>query len=159
MSISDYSPAPAIWTSDGKIFTVCWSGTAPEIDVFCKIDPATSAATYGDPIATNLNGYRLLLNFYCLSPSGDQLAAVMFPVNATEASIPDLRLLDLNGHPGVLLASSFSISNLSFSPSGQNISYMIEGKRLEMFDILTGKPITVYDGAVPQVLSWLGWVR
>jgi hypothetical protein len=158
MSISDNSPAPAIWTPDGKIFTVCWSGTVPEIDVFCKIDPATSAATYGGPITTNLNGYRLFINSYWLSPSGDQLAALIFPVNATEASIPELRLLDLNGHPGVLLASSFSISNLSFSPSGQNISYMIEGKGLEMFDILTGTHITVYDGVVPWVLSWVGWV-
>jgi len=159
MSISGYGPAPAIWTPDGKIFTVCWSGTAPEIDVFCKIDPATGVATYGDPISTNLNGYRLFVNFYWLSPSGDQLAALIFPVNATEASIPDLRLLDLNGHPGVLLASSFSISNLSFSPSGQNIAYMIDDeRRLEMFDILTGNHNTVYDGVVPWVLSWLGWV-
>jgi hypothetical protein len=31
-------------------------------------------------------------------------------------------------------------------------------RRLEIFDMLTGNHITVYDGVVPWVLSWLGWV-
>jgi WD40 repeat protein len=160
MSISDAGPAPAIWTPDGKIFTVCWSGTAPEIDVFCKIDPATGVAAYGDPIATNLNGYRLFINSYWLSPSGDQLAALIFPVNATEASIPDLRLLDLNGHPGAIVASSFSITNAMFSPSGKSIAYMLDDEqRVEIYDVPTGDHITVFDGSVPSALSWIGWVR
>jgi len=61
--------------------------------------------------------------------------------------------------PPTIWLHPLSSSNLSFSPSGQNITYMIDDeRRLEIFDMLTGNHITVYDGVVPWVLSWLGWV-
>ena len=71
-----------------------------------------------------------------------------------------LRLLDLDAHPGAIIASSFSITNAMFSPSGQSIAYMIEDKqRVEIYDILTGNHITVFDGDIPSALSLTGWVR
>jgi hypothetical protein len=160
MSILANTPAPAIWTPDGKIFTDCWDGTAPTKDLFCKIDPVTGIATHGEPVSPNLEGYRPYWFAYWLSPSGDQLVDQVFPVNATEASIPDLRLLDWNGHLGAIVASSFSITNAMFSPSGQSIAYMIEDmQRVEIYDILTGNHITVFNGNDPSALSLIGWVR
>ncbi|HEX7542392.1 MAG TPA: hypothetical protein VF352_09695, partial [Anaerolineales bacterium] len=160
MSILANTPAPAIWTPDGKIFTDCWDGTAPTKDLFCKIDPVTGIATHGEPVSPNLEGYRPYWFAYWLSPSGDQLVDQVFPVNATEASIPDLRLLDWNGHLGAIVASSFSITNAMFSSSGQSIAYMIEDKqRMEIYDILTGNHIIVFNGNVPSALSLIGWVR
>ncbi len=105
-------------------------------------------------------GYRPYGFTHPLSPSGDQLLYTLFPNNATDTSVPDLRLLDWNGHLGAIVASSFSITNAMFSPSGQSIAYMIEDKqRVEIYDIPTGNHITVFDGNVPSALSWMGWVR
>jgi WD40 repeat protein len=72
--------------------------------------------------------------------------------------LPDkLRLLDWNGHLGAIVASSFSITNAMFSPSGQSIAYMVEDKqRVEIYDIPTGNHITVFKGNVPLALSGKG---
>ena len=74
--------------------------------------------------------------------------------------LPDkLRLLDWNGHLGAIVASSFSITNTMFSPSGQSIAYMIEDEqRLEIYDVPTGSHTNIFDGTVPSALSWMGWV-
>jgi WD40 repeat protein len=160
MSILDNTPAPAIWTPDGKIFTDCWDGTAPTQDLFCKIDPVTGVATHGEPVSSNMDGYRPYWFAYWMSPSGNQLVDQVFPQKSTDTSVPDLRLLDWNGHLGAIVASSFSITNAMFSPSGQSIAYMIEDKqRVEIYDIPTGNHITVFDGDIPSALSLTGWVR
>jgi hypothetical protein len=160
MAIADLAGYPAQWAPDGKIFTGCWDGTSPETDFFCKIDPTTGVAAHGEPISKNMGGYRLFALTYSLSPSGDRLLYLVFPKMATDTSIPDLRFLDQDGHPGVIVASSFSITNAIFSPSGQSIAYMIEDKqRVEVYDILTGNHIIVFNGNVPSALSLIGWVR
>jgi Tol biopolymer transport system component len=160
MSILDNTPAPAIWTPDGKIFTDCWDGTAPTKDLFCKIDPVTGVATHGEPVSSNMDGYRPYWFAYWMSPSGNQLVDQVFPQKSTDTSVPDLRLLDWNGHLGAIVASSFSITNAMFSPSGQSIAYMIEDKqRVVIYDIPTGSHTNIFDGNVPSTLSWMGWVR
>jgi hypothetical protein len=160
MSILGNTPAPAIWTPDGKIFTDCWDGTAPTQDLFCKIDPVTGVATHGDPVSSNMDGYRPYWFAYWMSPSGDQLVDQVFPQKSTDTSVSDLRLLDWNGHLGAIVASSFSITNAMFSPSGQSIAYMIEDmQHVEIYDIPTGNHITVFDGNIPSALSLIGWVR
>jgi WD40 repeat protein len=160
MSILGNTPAPAIWTPDGKIFTDCWDGTAPTQDLFCKIDPVTGVATHGEPVSSNMDGYRPYWFAYWMSPSGDQLVDQVFPQKSTDTSVSDLRLLDWNGHLGAIVASSFSITNAMFSPSGQSIAYMIEDmQHVEIYDIPTGNHITVFDGNIPSALSLIGWVR
>ena len=68
-----------------------------------------------------------------------------------------LQLLDWNGHLRAIVASSFSITNAMFSPSGPSIAYMIEDKqRVEIYDIPTGNHITVFNGNVPLALSGKG---
>ncbi|HVM70624.1 MAG TPA: hypothetical protein VMT91_02615 [Anaerolineales bacterium] len=161
MPVSGNGPEPAIWTPDGKIFSTCWDGgRLPETDYLCKFDPATGIAAHGDALEVNLNGYRLYDSAYRLSPSGERLAEVLFPVRASNDSIPDLRLLDLDGHPGAVVASSFSISNIQFSPSGQTIAYMNgNGQQLEIYDIATAKNNPIFDGNIPGELSWVGWIK
>ena len=71
-----------------------------------------------------------------------------------------LRLLDLDAHPGAIIASSFSITNAMFSPSGQSIAYVIEDKqRVEIYDNPRGDHIPVIKGNVPLALSCMGWFR
>jgi Tol biopolymer transport system component len=160
MLIADIAGYPAQWTPDGKVFSGCWDGTYPETDFFCKIDPTSGAASHGEAISMIMAGYRSYGFEHPLSPSGDQLLYILFPITATDASIPDLRLLNLDGHPGAIIASSFSITNPMFSPSGQSIAYLLDDKpRVEIYDIPTGTHITVFDGNVPSALSWMGWVR
>jgi Tol biopolymer transport system component len=159
MLIADLAGYPAQWAPDGKIFTGCWDGTSPETDFFCKIDPATGVATHGEPISKNIGGYRLFGFTYSLSPSGDRLLYLVFPKMATDTSIPDLRFLDLDGHLGAIVASSFSITNAIFSPSGQRIAYMLnDEQRVEIYDVTSGSNTNVFDGEVPSALSWMGWV-
>jgi WD40 repeat protein len=159
MSILDNTPAPAIWTPDGKIFTDCWDGTAPTKDLFCKIDPVTGVASHGEPVSQNLGGYRPFWFAYWLAPSGDQLVDLLFPQKPTDASVPDLRLLDWNGHLSAIVASSFSITNAMFSPTGQSIAYLIDDKpRIVIYDVPTRNHITVFEGSAPSALSWMGWV-
>jgi WD40 repeat protein len=159
MSIADIVAQPAAWTPDGFIFTGCWDATPHETDFFCKIDPATGTATHGEPVSPNLDGYRLFGFAYWLSPSGNQLLYLLFPINATDVSIPDLRFLDQDGHLGAIVASSFSISNVMFSPSGQSIAYMLDDEqRVEIYDIPTGSHTNIFDGDVPSALSGMGWV-
>ncbi len=159
MLIADLAGYPAQWTPDGKIFTGCWDGTSPETDFFCKIDPTTGVATHGEPISKNMGGYRLFSLTYSLSPSGDRLLYLVFPKMATDTSIPDLRFLDQDGHLGAIVASSFSISNAIFSPSGQSIAYMLDNEqRVEIYDIPTGSHTNIFNGDVPTALSWMGWV-
>ena len=109
-----------------------------------------------------MKDYRLF-GWLWLSPSGKQLAAVIFPVAATQDSLPELHLLDLNGHPGALIAKSQSLVDnfsVAFSPSGQYVGYMLGIEQtVEIFDISTGQHIPVYHGAEAPALSWLGWVR
>ena len=159
MLIADTAGYPAQWTPDGKIFSGCWDGTAPETDFFCKIDPVSGAASHGEAISRIMAGYRSYGFEHPLSPSGDQLLYTIFPNNSTDASIPDLRLLNLDGHPGAIVASSFSITNAMFSPSGQSIAYMIEDKQsIVIYDVPTGHHNPVFAGSVPSALAWLGWV-
>jgi hypothetical protein len=159
MLIADIAGYPAQWTPDGKVLSGCWDGTSPETDFFCKIDPVSGAASHGGAISRIMAGYRPYGFEHPLSPSGDQLLYTLFPNNSTDASIPDLRLLNLDGHLGAIVASSFSISHAMFSPSGQSIAYMIDDKpRLVIYDIPTGSHITVFEGNVPSALTWMGWV-
>jgi WD40 repeat protein len=160
MLIADLAGSPAQWASDGKIFTGCWDGTSPETDFFCKIDPTTGVATHGEPISKNMGGYRLFALTYSLSPYEDRLLYLVFPKMATDTSIPDLRFLDQDGHLGVIVASSFSITNAIFSPSGQSIAHMLnDEQRVEIYDVPSGSTTNVFDGDVPLALSWMGWVR
>jgi WD40 repeat protein len=94
-----------------------------------------------------------------LAPSGDQLVDLLFPQKPTDASVPDLRLLDWNGHLSAIVASSFSITNAMFSPTGQSIAYLIDDKpRIVIYDVPTRNHITVFEGSAPSALSWMGWV-
>jgi len=161
LTLSDSVIPPPAWTSDKKIFTICSNGALSDTNTFCMIDPATRSVTAGQPISPNLKGYRLFGGLW-LSPSGKQLAAIVIPVDATRASLPELRLLDLDGHLGTLITKSQSLIDgyqVAFSPSGQYLAYLFEnGQTLEAFDTSTGQRIPVYHGAQAWLLSWLGWV-
>lgn len=158
MSIADIAGYPAQWTPDGKVLSGCWDGTYPETDFFCKIDPTSGAASHGEAISKIMGVYRPYGFDHPLSPSGDQLLYTIFPNNSTDASIPDLRLLNLDGHPGAIIASSFSISHAMFSPSGQSVAYLIDDKpRLVIYNVPTGSHTIIFDGTVPSALTWMGW--
>ncbi len=148
----------ATWTLDGKIFTLCSTAENPEDNWFCIIDPATSETNSGERMSPNLDEYRLFGGFW-LSPLQNQVAAIIFPKNGTRASIPELRLLDFNGHLGDLLVSSQDISAVNFSPSGSFVSYIFEEKQqLGIYNIATGNPILVYSGSTPWTIFSAGWV-
>jgi hypothetical protein len=148
----------AAWTPDGKIFTVCSTAENPEANWFCIIDPTTGEITSGEPMSLNLAGYRLFGGFW-LSPFRNQITAIIFPRNGTRQSIPELHLLDFNGHLGDLLISSQTISAVTFSPTGAYVSYIFDEERqLGIYNIAARKPALVYAGSTPQTIFWAGWV-
>lgn len=156
LSFPDVAYEP-IWTSQHTIFMPC-SDAPASLTAFCFIDPASGKVTAGAAISVGMNGYRLFGGIW-LSPSGKQIAAVIFPKNGTRESLLELRLLDLDGHPGTILAESQDLTeNLAFSASGQYIAYsFMNGQKLELFDTLGGAS-TLLSSADPGTLTWLGWV-
>lgn len=150
----------ATWASKEKVFTLCSETLDTEATAFCWLDPQTGEISFVKSIKPHFDGMRLF-GGYWLSPSGDKLAAILFPENALWGdALPELRLLDWNGHSSIVLSQSLGFSYVDFSPSGKYIAYISMDKaRLEIFNLLTntGIPITTMPDA--SAFSWLGWIR
>ncbi len=148
----------ASWMSDSKVLAICGDWDSPELDVFCTINLEKREVSVYEPIQPNLQGYRLY-NFWQLSPTGNRLAALVFPESSLDEPLPQLRLLDLDGNLGSKIAESQGILIVAFSPSGEWLAYATnEGARLYVADVHTGDSILVQEFA-PHAISWLGWVR
>jgi hypothetical protein len=149
----------AAWTAEEKIFSLCHYAQNPEDNAFCIMDPQTGVMTSGELMSSNLDGYRLFGGFW-LSPKQNQIAAKIFPENGTHESIPELRLLDFNGHLGDLLVSSQTIGTVTFSPDGAYIAFIFnEEQQLGVSNIGTKSAISVYENSLPQTILWTDWVR
>ncbi len=159
VSVGDAITA-AIWISKEKVFTLCSEILDTEATAFCWLNPQTGDMSFVESIKPNFDGMRLF-GSYWLSPSGDKLAAILFPENALWGdALPELRLLDLNGRPSIVLSQSMGFNYVNFSPSGKYIAYISMDKaHLEIYNMPTdtGIPVTT----MPEIssFSWLGWVR
>ncbi len=146
------------WTPDSKIISVCRDSVSTDANTFCAVDLQTKDVTRYELIEPHINGYRLY-NFWWLAPSGNQIVASLFPENATRESLTELRMLDLNGHMGRKLASAQSFFHVSFSPSGQWLTYVTDDEaRLNIADMNSGNTIPIQDSQ-PWSISWVGWAR
>ncbi len=150
----------ATWASKEKVFTLCSETLDTEATAFCWLNPQTGEISFVESIQPNFDGMRLF-GGYWLSPSGDKLAAILFPENALWGdALPELRLLDWNGHSSIVLSQSLGFNYVNFSPSGKYIAYISMDKaHLEIFNILTDTGIPVTTMPDISAFSWLGWVR
>ena len=146
----DVGASPAIWTPDGKIFTLCNNGQ--DTSRFCTVDAVTGAITSGAVYKEHLFQYQL-------SPSGRQVIGMVINHKATGKGELELHVFDMNGQAGPILPLGQSPDYVSMSPSGQFIASLAdEEKQIYIMDIPNGK-VDVIASNLPGPSYWLGWVR
>lgn len=147
----DVGVSPALWMPDGRIFTLCNDGKMATM--FCYVDPVTGKIDVGQAFTEHLLNYQL-------SPSGKYVLGIVINHNAPGKGILEIHKFDLNAQAGPVLASGIMFPFAAISASDQFITYVTENSyQVQLVDLVTGNTLSVYSSAVPNVVTWLGWVR
>ncbi len=147
----DVGVSPALWTPDGRIFTVCSDGQSSAM--FCYVDPTDGKIDNGSKFSEHLYNYQL-------SPSGKYVLGIVINHNAPGKGLLEIHRFDLNGQAGPALVVGRLFPFAALSPSDQYIAYITENNdQLLMVDALTAATIEIYENGSQNVLMWLGWIR
>lgn len=145
----------AIWFPDGRILFFChdYSDASKFLDAFCSIDPETGNIDYSPQISEHLANYWV-------SPSGDRIMGTVIHDQATGKGFLNLRLFDLTGRAGPLLASGKILEGVAMSPSEQYVAFIAgEGNQLVLTDTTAINSFIVYSSDIAGSITWMGWGR
>ncbi len=121
--------------------------------MFCYVDPVTGKIDVGQAFTEHLLNYRL-------SPSGKYILGIVINHNAPGKGSLEIHKFDLNAQAGPVLASGRMFPFAVISASDQFIAYTTENSdQVQLVDLVTGNTFSVYSSVVPNVVTWLGWVR
>ena len=148
----DVGVSPAVWAPDGSIFTLC-TNRQSTTTMFCSVEPKNGSIVSGASYTEHITDYQL-------SPSGEQVLAVVIDHNAPGKGILEIHLYDLDGNAGPALATGRMFDIVAMSPSEQYLTYVPEyANELDLIDLLSGNTTQIYTSAIQWSISWAGWVR
>lgn len=146
----------AVWFPDGRILSYCHDfDTDPTAasGFFCTYDSQTGASSYAPTMQEILDQYQA-------SPSNQTILATVLISQGPEAGNSDLRLFEVNGQAGPILANKKTFDEITTSPTDQYVAFIADGgQQLTIVETSTTQRIDLYTSDGKGVASWIGWVR
>lgn len=140
----------SIWLSDKRVLSIC---SEKSLVSFCFFDLETGEISYSPPISEQF--YR-----YYLSPSGDQILSSIINHQRPKGNL-EIRLFNLDGQPGSLLASEMILGDIHISPSGQYLVFTTgDAKHLKLINISNQTNSIIFDCSEEtySFVSWASWI-
>ncbi|RPI89947.1 MAG: hypothetical protein EHM40_19595 [Chloroflexi bacterium] len=150
-SFVDDVAAPAVWTPDGSIFTLCNDGQSTTR--FCTVEPLIGEIMSGAVFSEHFAQYQV-------SPSGQAVLGIVINHNAPGKGFLEIHRFDLNARAGPTLATDSLIPFAAISSSDNFVAYTTEqSDQVQLINAHTGSTVALTSSNLPGAVTWLAWIR